>query len=158
MAVGFVSRQQQVFWHLMSPLNPTRLRIWQRDREMGEPADILDGTQKYTGKETRRARGGTKAEENCHCYEELWVRCCHRYSMAFPLGECCWINALLWHSEAGEHSPKKKSMVRRWVGSYAEQCKNTLWGERTTWKADKTLPVTAPESYDIWSGWAGVVI
>ncbi|CAM4732458.1 unnamed protein product [Leuciscus chuanchicus] len=72
MAVGFVSRQQQVSWHLMSPLNPTRLRIWQRDRETGEPADILDGTQKYTGKETRRARGGTKAEENCHCYEELW--------------------------------------------------------------------------------------
>lgn len=107
MAVGFVSRQQQVACRLMSPLSPTRLRIWRQDRETGEQADILDGTQKYTGKETRRAGGGTKAEENCHCYEELWVHCCHRYSMAFPLGECCWINALLWHSEAGEHSPKK---------------------------------------------------
>lgn len=49
MAVGFVSREQQVSCRIMRPLSPTRQRIWQRGRATGELPDILDRTQKDMG-------------------------------------------------------------------------------------------------------------
>lgn len=88
MAVGFVSRKQQVSCRIMRPLSRTRQRIWQGGRATGELADILDRTQKDMGRERQRPGGETKAEENCKCYEGLWIRCCHRYFVAFPIGKC----------------------------------------------------------------------
>ncbi len=76
----------------------------------GEPADILDGTRK-----DMRRRHGEPEElklKKIVTYEELWVRCCHRYSMVFSLGECCWINTLLWHSWGRWTQPKKKKWGR----------------------------------------------
>ncbi len=153
---GFVSWQQQLAWCIMSPLNPTRLRIWrQKESRMTY----------WTGRGKTRGRD-TESLEELKLKKIVTVMKSFGFAVAidtpwpFHSESAAESTHYSGTPEAGEHSPPPKEKINREEksGQLCRAVEEYFMGERSIWKADKTLPVSAPESCDVWSGQAGVVI
>ncbi|KAF4107600.1 hypothetical protein G5714_011964 [Onychostoma macrolepis] len=122
----------------------------------GELADILDGTWKDARKRHREPEE-LKLKKIVTVMKSFGFAVAIDTPWPFHSESAAESTHYSGTPEAGEHSPNKIN-GEEVSGQLCRTVEEYFMGERSTWKADKTLPVSAPESCDVWSGRVGVVI